>query len=89
VERSPTDRRRRQADQIKAPRDLARGVGDANAGRKLELTLSREGKDRTAMVALGKPAQAEMADANPQEGTEESGPRLGLGLSPITPRTSW
>jgi serine protease Do len=72
--------------EIKTPRDLARVVGDTKPGSKLELTLAREGKERTVTVAVGKPPQEDVADASTPQGAEEGGPKIGLALAPITPR---
>lgn len=70
---------------VKETRDLARHVGSVSPGTKLDLTIWREGKERTLPVTVaqapGSPEQkVARADAQSEEGVDVAGLKLA-GLS--------
>ncbi len=66
---------------VKDPRDLARIVADIHSGTEQDLTVSRDGQDKTLSVTI--------AALRDQGGTQEAnaeadrGPKLGLALAPL------
>lgn len=70
---------------VKTPRDLARAVGDRKPGSKLELTVARDGRERTLTATLGNAPKNETVAENAEQDGDRSGARLGLALAPLTP----
>jgi serine protease Do len=70
---------------IKTPRDLARAVGDQKPGAKLDITVARDGKEKSLTATLGTSPKEDVAENTPQGG-EEEGPKLGLALAQLTPQ---
>jgi serine protease Do len=68
---------------IKTPRDLARIVADARPGTRLDMTLVRDGKERTLPVTVGAP-QEQTASLEAAEEGVDGGAKVGLALAPLT-----
>src|SRR5919205_1217243 len=74
--------------EIEKPSQLSRYVAATPAGKNSELVLWRDGKRETVQVDVGKMPSKEMA-SNEQGGdqADNSQPKLGLSLAPLTPDT--
>ncbi|MGV6873357.1 Do family serine endopeptidase [Pseudochelatococcus sp. B33] len=70
---------------VKEPRDLSRNVAATAVGTKVEVTLMRGGKERTASVTLGRLEDSEKSDtaAAGEESTPSGVRALGLDLAEI------
>ncbi len=70
---------------VKDPRDLARIVADIHSGTAENLTVRREGQDKTLAVTV---AALRDADGTQQaNGEADHGARLGLALAPLDQQT--
>ena len=65
---------------VKDPRALAQMVATLHAGADQEMTVRRNGQDKTLTVAVA--AQPDQ-DATVQSAAAEQGPKLGLALAPL------
>ncbi|MFD2250668.1 serine protease Do [Pseudochelatococcus lubricantis] len=70
---------------VKEPRDLSRTVAAMPVGKRVDVTLLRDGKERKASVTLGRLEDGEKAQAQAAGETSKarSGRTLGLRLSEI------
>jgi serine protease Do len=68
------------AQAVKDPRALARMVAALHAGADQEMTVRRNGQDKTVTIAVA--AQPDQ-DATVQAAAAEQGPKLGLSLAPL------
>ena len=65
---------------VKDPRALAQMVAALHSGSDQEMTVRRDGQDKTLSVAVA--AQPDQ-DATVQSAAAEQGPKLGLALAPL------
>jgi serine protease Do len=70
---------------VKSARDLARAVGNQKPGSKLDLTVTRDGSEKSLAATLGNPPKDENVAENGQPSDEQGGPKLGLALAQLTP----
>ena len=68
------------AQAVKDPRALAQMVAALHAGSDQQMTVRRDGQDKTLTVAVA--AQPDQ-DATVQAAAAEQGPKLGLALAPL------
>ena len=65
---------------VKDPRALAQMVAALPSGSDQQMTVRRDGQDKTLTVAV---ASQPDADATVQQAAAEQGPKLGLALAPL------
>jgi len=90
MENSPATKTLEQGDvitafngkSIKAPRDLAMEVANAKAGSMADLSVYRDGHQKSVQVKIGSPAEEKTASAEtPREG------KIGVALAPLNDDT--
>ncbi len=65
---------------VKDPRALSRLIADLHSGSEQQITVLRDGQEKTLTVDIG--AQPDQAGTVP-EAAAEQGPKLGLALAPL------
>ncbi len=65
---------------VKDPRALAQIVADLHSGSDQQMTVRRDGQDKTLAIAV---ADQPDQDATVRSATAEQGPKLGLALAPL------
>jgi serine protease Do len=71
--------------QMEEYRDLTKLVAGIDAGTEVALEIVRGGKVRSLDVTIGRMPQDDLAMTKPGEEAEDTGPRIGLFLAPLTP----
>lgn len=72
-------------DPVKEMRDLPRMIAAREPGDTVDLTVIRDGAEKTVAVTLGTLPGSQMASADEAPGSIEGKGELGLALAPVTP----